>query len=48
VFRGTKGVSTDSQVRFLGHPMTATYSANILGRMFHGTGEPIDGEPDLS
>ncbi|MCP9927852.1 V-type ATP synthase subunit B [Cyanobium sp. CH-040] len=48
VFRGTKGVSTDSQVRFLGHPMTVTYSGNILGRVFRGTGEPIDGGPDLS
>ena len=48
VFRGTKGVSTDSQVRFLGHPMQATYSGNILGRVFRGTGEPIDGGPDLS
>lgn len=48
VFRGTKGVSTNSQVRFLGHPMTATYSGNILGRVFRGTGEPIDGGPDLS
>jgi V/A-type H+-transporting ATPase subunit B len=48
VFRGTKGISTNSQVRFLGHPMTATYSGNILGRVFRGTGEPIDGGPDLS
>ncbi|MCP9888919.1 V-type ATP synthase subunit B [Cyanobium sp. ATX 6A2] len=48
VFSGTKGVSTASQVRFLGHPMTVTYSGNILGRVFRGTGEPIDGGPDLS
>ena len=48
VFRGTKGVSTDSSVRFLGHPMEATYSDNILGRVFRGTGEPIDGGPDLT
>ena len=48
VFRGTKGVSTNSQVRFLGHPMTATYSDNILGRVFRGTGEPMDGGPELS
>ena len=34
VFSGTKGVSTDSAVRFLGHPMEATYSDNILGRVF--------------
>ncbi|MBO9997662.1 MAG: V-type ATP synthase subunit B [Cyanobacteria bacterium SID2] len=48
VFRGTKGVSTNSAVRFLGHPMEATYSGNILGRVFRGTGEPIDGGPELS
>ena len=48
VFSGTKGVSTASQVRFLGHPMRVTYSGNILGRVFRGTGEPIDGGPDLS
>ena len=48
VFRGTKGVSTDSSVRFLGHPMEAIYSDNILGRVFRGTGEPIDRGPDLS
>ena len=48
VFRGTKGVSTESTVRFLGHPMEVTYSENILGRVFRGTGEPIDGGPELS
>ncbi|MEO0432392.1 MAG: V-type ATP synthase subunit B [Cyanobacteria bacterium J06656_5] len=48
VFGGTKGVATNSSVRFLGHPMEVTYSDNILGRVFRGTGEPIDGRPDLS
>lgn len=48
VFRGTKGVSTNSSVCFLGHPMETVYSNNILGRVFRGTGEPIDGGPDLS
>ena len=48
VFGGTKGVATNSSVRFLGHPMEATYSDNVLGRVFRGTGEPIDGRPDLS
>jgi V/A-type H+/Na+-transporting ATPase subunit B len=36
-----------STVRFLGHPMQASYSGNIFGRVFRGTGEPIDGGPDL-
>lgn len=48
IFRGTTGVSTDSSVRFLGRPMEVTYSDNILGRVFRGTGEPIDGGPELS
>ena len=48
VFDGTKGVSTASTVTFLGHPMQVTYSPNILGRVFDGKGNPIDGGPDLS
>lgn len=48
VYGGTKGLSTKSSVSFLGHPMQVTYSDNILGRVFRGTGEPIDGGPDLS
>ncbi|MGK7911520.1 MAG: V-type ATP synthase subunit B [Synechococcus sp.] len=48
VFPGTKGVSTESSVRFIGHPMEMTYSENILGRVFTGAGEPMDGGPDLS
>lgn len=48
VFSGTKGLSTEASVRFLGHPMQVTYSPNILGRVFRGAGEPIDGGPDLA
>ena len=48
LFTGTKGVSTESTVTFLGHPMQVTYSGNILGRVFDGTGNPVDGGPDLS
>jgi V/A-type H+-transporting ATPase subunit B len=47
IFSGTRGLSTESSVRFLGHPMQVTYSPNILGRIFSGTGEPMDGGPDL-
>jgi len=43
VFSGTRGISTAASVRFLGHSMRVTYSANILGRIFNGTGEPMDG-----
>src|SRR5262245_7842711 len=48
VFGGGKGLSTQATVRFLGHPTQVTYSQNILGRVFRGDGEPIDGGPDLS
>ncbi|MFC5050267.1 V-type ATP synthase subunit B [Rubritalea spongiae] len=47
VFTGSKGLSTDAQVRFLGHPQQAIYSEAILGRIFDGAGEPIDGKPTL-
>lgn len=48
VFAGTKGLSTRASVRFLGHPMQATYSQNILGRVFRGDGERMDSGPDLT
>jgi len=48
VFSGTKGMSTAASVRFLGRPMQVTYSPNILGRVFGGTGEPLDGGPELA
>ncbi|RKZ99964.1 MAG: V-type ATP synthase subunit B [Gammaproteobacteria bacterium] len=47
-FSGTKGFSTRSSVHFLGHPMQVTYSNNILGRVFNGTGDPMDGGATLS
>lgn len=47
VYGSTKGLSTDSSVTFLGQPMMVSYSANILGRVFNGTGKPIDGGPNL-
>jgi V/A-type H+-transporting ATPase subunit B len=48
VFAGTKGLSTEASVQFLGHPMQVTYSTNILGRVFRGDGVPLDNGPDLS
>ena len=47
VFTGGKGLSTDATVRFLGHPMRVSYSDNILGRVFNGAGETVDGGPPL-
>ena len=48
MYTGTRGVSTGATVTFMGHPMQAVYSPNILGRVFGGAGEPIDGGPDVS
>jgi V/A-type H+-transporting ATPase subunit B len=48
VYTGGKGLSTDAGVSFLGKPQEVVYSENILGRVFRGSGEPIDGGPDLS
>jgi V/A-type H+-transporting ATPase subunit B len=47
VFTGGKGISTNARVRFLGHPQQVTFSNHILGRIFRGSGEPIDGKPSL-
>jgi len=47
VFAGTQGVSTGDRVRFLGRPMQAPFSENLLGRVFDGAGRPRDGRPDV-
>ncbi len=48
VFSGGRGVSTGDEVRFLGHPMQVSYSENLLGRIFTGSGVPRDNGPVLS
>ena len=48
IFAGGKGLSTDATVQFPGHTLGVVYSENMLGRVFNGSGEPIDGGPDLS
>jgi len=48
VFAGSKGLSTQAGVRFLGRPQNVTCSDNILGRIFRGSGEAFDDGPDLS
>ncbi|MGD1074509.1 MAG: V-type ATP synthase subunit B [Thermodesulfovibrionales bacterium] len=48
VFSGGRGLSTQATVRFLGHPTRVICSPNILGRVFRGDGEPMDGGPGLS
>lgn len=48
VFAGGRGVSTGDSVRFLGNPMRVSFSENLLGRVFTGSGEPRDNGPALS
>lgn len=44
VFEGTRGLSlTNTTTRLLGHPMEMPLSGEILGRIFSGSGRPIDG-----
>ncbi|ACL70686.1 V-type ATP synthase subunit B [Halothermothrix orenii] len=44
VFEGTSGLATETtRVKFLRHPMEIALSRDILGRVFNGVGEPIDG-----
>ena len=47
VFAGAKGLSQNSRIRFLGHPMQVKYTDQLLGRIFNGSGVPIDGKPAL-
>ncbi len=48
VFAGGRGISTDSQVRFLGRNMQVPFSENLMGRVFTGSGVPRDRGPALS
>ena len=48
VFSGSRGISTNDEVRFLGHPMQVTFSENMMGRIFDGSGAPRDKGPLLS
>ena len=48
VFAGGQGVSTGDEVRFLGHDMRVSFSDDLLGRIFNGSGEPRDKGPALT
>lgn len=48
VFEGTSGIENeDTKVRFLGKVLTLPVARNMLGRVFNGRGEPIDGGAPL-
>ena len=48
VFAGGQGISTGDEVRFLGHDMRVSFSDDLLGRIFNGSGEPRDRGPALT
>jgi V/A-type H+-transporting ATPase subunit B len=46
VFEGTSGLTLPgTRVRFLGQPLNIPVSKRMLGRIFNGLGDPIDGGP---
>ena len=48
VFEGTKGLDTEkTSARFIGETMKLGVSKDILGRVFDGTGNPIDNAPPI-
>ncbi|MBU2560138.1 ATP synthase subunit B [archaeon] len=48
VFEGTRGIDTKgTKVRFTGETMKIGVSSEMLGRIFDGTGRPIDKGPEI-
>ena len=48
LFESAQGINlAESKVRFLGHPQQLAVSEDMLGRVFNGMGQPIDGGPDI-
>ena len=48
LFDSSTGINlARSKVRFLGHPLQLGVSEDMLGRVFDGMGNPIDGGPDI-
>ncbi|RBI63051.1 ATP synthase subunit B [halophilic archaeon] len=47
VFEGTGGIDRNASVRFLGETMKMPVTEDLLGRVLDGSGEPIDGGPEI-
>jgi len=47
VFQSTRGISTGDRVEFLGRQMQAIYGDTLLGRRLSGSGNPVDGGPEI-
>ncbi|PSQ27704.1 ATP synthase subunit B [Halobacteriales archaeon QS_9_68_17] len=47
VFEGTSGIDRNASVRFLGETMKMPVTEDLLGRVLDGSGNPIDGGPEI-
>ncbi|MFP4530913.1 MAG: V-type ATP synthase subunit B, partial [Halodesulfurarchaeum sp.] len=47
VFEGTEGIGRDASVRFLGETLKMPVTDGLLGRVLDGSGQPIDGGPEI-
>lgn len=48
LFDSSAGINlVESKVRFLAHPLQLAVSRDMLGRVFNGMGQPIDGGPNI-
>ena len=48
IFEGPSGINIkDTKVRFRGKPLSIAVSEDMVGRVFDGMGNPIDGGPDI-
>ncbi|WP_313691496.1 ATP synthase subunit B [Halorarum halobium] len=47
VFEGTTGIDRNASVRFLGETLKMPVTEDLLGRVLDGSGQPIDGGPDI-
>jgi V/A-type H+-transporting ATPase subunit B len=47
VFEGTEGIDQKASVRFLGETLKMPVTEDLLGRVLDGSGQPIDGGPEI-
>ncbi|ELZ93290.1 ATP synthase subunit B [Haloferax sulfurifontis] len=47
VFEGTSGIDRNASVRFLGETLKMPVTEDLLGRVLDGSGQPIDGGPEI-
>ncbi|WP_129114391.1 ATP synthase subunit B [Halegenticoccus tardaugens] len=47
VFEGTTGIDKNASVRFVGETLKMPVTEDLLGRVLDGSGQPIDGGPEI-